>query len=204
MRMRTCSKTSQYVYSLKLYHSFVKASSIDSSSLSIISAIRSSRSFANGYEKHLLRTLDFLTPSEKWGINDSWEPPLVLFLFFQFLLFFPPVLSDCVVVYPLERFSHTSNSFYSDMRPVSIDGEVVASIDDHQQLNVRTQMRTFFWWDRKFNFKYCAWNHNHHRVMYHLHSFVKPSSFFCAYKWSQMFGVSIVWSLGLVHSFLNL
>ncbi|KAF3542576.1 hypothetical protein DY000_02006505 [Brassica cretica] len=65
MRMRTRSKTSLNVYSLKLYHSFVKASSIDSSPLSIISGIRSTRTFANGCEKHLLRTLDFLTPSEK-------------------------------------------------------------------------------------------------------------------------------------------
>ncbi|KAF3595913.1 hypothetical protein DY000_02023055 [Brassica cretica] len=40
-------------------------SSIDSSPLSIISAIRSAQSFANGFEKHLLHTLDFLTPSEK-------------------------------------------------------------------------------------------------------------------------------------------
>ena len=87
--MRTRSKTSLNVYSLKLYHSFVKASSIDSSPLFIISAIRSARSFANGCEKHLLRTMDFLTPSKKWGINDNWEPPLVIFLFFQFLLFFP-------------------------------------------------------------------------------------------------------------------
>ncbi|KAF3558090.1 hypothetical protein F2Q69_00016703 [Brassica cretica] len=45
--------------------SIAAASSIDSSPLSIISAIRSARTFANGFEKHLLRTLDFLTPSEK-------------------------------------------------------------------------------------------------------------------------------------------
>ncbi|KAF3608591.1 hypothetical protein DY000_02048867 [Brassica cretica] len=65
--MRTCSKTSLSVCcSLKFYHSCVKASSIDSSPLSIISAIRNARSFANGCEKHLLRTLDLLTPSEKF------------------------------------------------------------------------------------------------------------------------------------------
>ncbi|KAF2553633.1 hypothetical protein F2Q68_00034605 [Brassica cretica] len=58
-------QTSLNVYSLKLYHSCVKASSIDFSPLSIISARRSARSFANGCEKHLLRTLDFLTQSEK-------------------------------------------------------------------------------------------------------------------------------------------
>ncbi|KAF3594175.1 hypothetical protein DY000_02022266 [Brassica cretica] len=54
---------------------------------------------------------------------------MILFLFFQFLLFFPTDLSDRVVVSPSLRFPHTSNSFYSDMRPVSIDGEVIASID---------------------------------------------------------------------------
>ncbi|KAF2530527.1 hypothetical protein F2Q70_00030468 [Brassica cretica] len=37
----------------------------NSSPLSIISAIRSAQSFANGFEKHLLHTLNFLTPSEK-------------------------------------------------------------------------------------------------------------------------------------------
>ena len=129
MRMRTRFKTSLNVYSLKLYHSCVKASSIDSSPLSIISAIRSARSFANDCEKHMLRTLDFLTPSEKRGINDNWEPPLVLFIFFQFLIFFPPDLSYRVVVSPSKRFPHTLNSLCSDTRPVSIDGEVVALID---------------------------------------------------------------------------
>ncbi|KAF3531074.1 hypothetical protein DY000_02042042 [Brassica cretica] len=69
--MRTCSKTSLNVCSPKLYHSRVKASSMDSSPLSIISAIRNARSFANGCGKHLLRTLDFLTPFEKRGINDN-------------------------------------------------------------------------------------------------------------------------------------
>ena len=123
MRMRTRSKTSLNLYSLKLYHSCVKASSIDSSPLSIISAIRSARSFANGCEKHLLRTLDFLTPSEEWGINDNWEPPLVLFLFF------PSDLSDRVVVPPSKRFRHTSYSFCSNARWVSIDVEVIVSID---------------------------------------------------------------------------
>lgn len=129
MRMRTCSKTSLNVCSLKFYHSCVKASSIDSYPLSIISAIKSARSFANGCEKHLLRTLDFLTPSEKWGTNDTWGPSLILFLFFQFILFFPPDLSDRVVASPSLRFPHTSNLFGSDTRPVSNDGEVVASID---------------------------------------------------------------------------
>ncbi|WZZ45200.1 hypothetical protein YC2023_041459 [Brassica napus] len=71
MRMKTCSKTSLNVCSLKLYHSCVKASSIDSSPLSIISAIRSARTFANGFEKHLLCTLEFPKQSEKWGINDN-------------------------------------------------------------------------------------------------------------------------------------
>ncbi|KAF2563467.1 hypothetical protein F2Q70_00016127 [Brassica cretica] len=71
MRMRTLSKTSLNFYSLKLYHSCVKASSIDFSPLSIISAIKSARSFANGCERDLLRTLGFLTPSEKRGINDT-------------------------------------------------------------------------------------------------------------------------------------
>ena len=127
--MRTCSKTSFNVCSLKLYHSCVKASSIDSSPLSIISAIMSAQSFANGCEKHMFCTLDFLTPYEKRGINDNWEPPLVLFLFFQFHLFFPPYFSDHVVVSSSKRFLHTSNSFCSNTRPVSIDGEVVASID---------------------------------------------------------------------------
>ena len=127
--MRTHSKTSLNVYSLKLYHSFVKASSIDSSPLSIISAIRNARSFGNGCEKHLLCTLDFLTPSEKRGINVNWELPLVLFLFFQFLLFFPLDLSDYMVVSPSTRFPHTSNSFCYVTRLVSIDGEVVVSID---------------------------------------------------------------------------
>ena len=126
-RMRTCSKTSLNVWSLKLYHSCVKASSIDFSPLSIISARRSARSFANGCEMHLLRILDFLTPSEKRGINENWELSLIIFLFFQF--FFSPDLSDRVVVFPSLRFPHTSNFFCSDTRPVSIDGEVVASID---------------------------------------------------------------------------
>ena len=118
-------QTSLNVYSLKFYHSCVKASSIDFSHLSIISARRSARSFANGCEKHLLRTLDFLTQSEKWGINDTWGPSLILFLFFQFLLFFPPDLSDRVVVSPSLRFPHTSNFFCYDMRPVSSEDEVV-------------------------------------------------------------------------------
>ena len=129
MRMRTRSKTSLNFYSLKLYNSCVKASSIDYSTLSISSAIRSARSFANGCEKHLLPTLDFLTPPEKWGINDTWGPSLIIFLFFQFLIFFPPELSDRVVVSPSKIFPHTSNSFCYDTRPVSIDGEVVVSID---------------------------------------------------------------------------
>ena len=54
MRMKTCFKTSLNVFFLKLYHSCVEASSIYSSPLSIISAIRSARSFANSCEKHLL------------------------------------------------------------------------------------------------------------------------------------------------------
>ena len=54
---------------------------------------------------------------------------MILFIFFQFLLFFPPDLSDRVVVSPSLRFPHTSNSVYSDTRLVSIDDEVVVSID---------------------------------------------------------------------------
>ena len=53
MRMRTCSKPSLGVYSLKLHHSFFVKGSTDSSHLSIISAIRSARSFANGFENNL-------------------------------------------------------------------------------------------------------------------------------------------------------
>ena len=98
IRMRTFSKKSLNVCSLKVYQLCVKASSVDSSHLFIISAIRSARNFANGCEKHLLCTLDFLRPSEKQEINDNWEPPLVLFLFFQFLFLFPPYFSDRVVV----------------------------------------------------------------------------------------------------------
>ena len=128
MRMRTCSKKSLSVFFLKLHQLFVKAS-IDSSPLSIISAIRSARNFANGCEKHLLCTLDFLTPSEKWGINDNWELTLVLFLFFQLLLFFPPDFSDRVVVPPWKKFRHSSKSFRSDARWMSIDDEVAGSID---------------------------------------------------------------------------
>ncbi|KAF3552057.1 hypothetical protein DY000_02006696 [Brassica cretica] len=55
---------------------------------------------------------------------------MILFLFFQFLLFFPLDLSYRMVVSPSLRFPHTSNSFCYDMRPVSIDREVIASIDD--------------------------------------------------------------------------
>ena len=54
---------------------------------------------------------------------------MILFVFFQFLLFFPPDLYDRIVVSPSLRFSHTSNSFCSDTRPLSIDDEVVMSID---------------------------------------------------------------------------
>ena len=49
--------------------------------------------------------------------------------FFQFLLLFPPDLSDRVVVPPSKRFRHTSYSFCSDTRWVSIDVEVIVLID---------------------------------------------------------------------------
>ncbi|KAF3513316.1 hypothetical protein F2Q69_00007069 [Brassica cretica] len=161
-------------------------------------------------------------------------------------------LSDRVVVSPSLRFPHTSNLFGSDTRPVSIDGEVVASINVGllmsfdgiwsvstdgirlvstdavsaalidfisklqpslrsfyvlmiiQYLIVRAELHTSISWNWRFSFKYSAWNHKLHRIMDPLHSFVKPSSFFCAYKWSQMFGVSIALGLRLVHSFLSL
>ncbi|KAF2588852.1 hypothetical protein F2Q70_00038192 [Brassica cretica] len=42
-------------------------------------------------------------------------------------------------------------------------------------------------WNRIFSFKYSAWNHNLHRIMYPLHSFVKSSNFLCPDRWSLMF-----------------
>lgn len=120
-------KTSLTVFFLKVHNS---KASIHSSPLSIISTIKNARSFANGYEKHLLRTLDFLAPSEMWGINDNRGPSMVLFLFLQFFLFFSPDLSDFVVVPPSKRIRHTSNSLCFDTRLMSIENEVVMSIDD--------------------------------------------------------------------------
>lgn len=108
---------------------FLKAS-IHSSPLSIISTIKNARIFANGYEKHLLHTQDFLAPSEMWGINDNWGPSLVLFLFLQFFLFVSPDFSDFVVVPPSKRIWHTSNSLCFDTRLMSIENEVVMSISD--------------------------------------------------------------------------
>ena len=63
-----------------------------------------------------------------------------MFLFFQFLLFFPPDLSDRVVVSPSLIFSHTSNSFCSDTRLMLIDDEVVMSIDVEVLLSVDVEI----------------------------------------------------------------
>ena len=64
-------------------------------------------------------------------------------------------------------------------------------------------MHTSICWNRRFNFKYNAWDHKLHMVMYPLDSFVKPINFFCAYRWSQMFRDSKVWGRRRVHSLFN-
>ncbi|KAF3547091.1 hypothetical protein DY000_02007486 [Brassica cretica] len=166
--MRTHSKTSLNVCSLKLYQSCMKASSIDSYPLSIILAIRSARSFANGY------------------------------------------LSDRVVVPPSKRFRHTAYSFYSDTRWVSIDVEVKVSIDSclfvsfdgirlvsinaasAGPLLTSSVNRNPLKEAVVIQLQTQRMEPQSSQVMYPLHSFVKPSSFFCADMWSKMFADSKV------------
>ena len=125
MRTRTCSKRSLNIYFLKVHHTACE---------SLHRLFSFVYHLSNKEYLILLKwmweisVLHSIFPDTIWEVWNQWQLRTAFgpFSFLPILHLLSLVLSDLAVVLPSKRFRHTTTSFYSDMRWVLIDREMVS------------------------------------------------------------------------------